>query len=120
MMDLTCSFLVVTSGKPAARSKRIWWPNTERVPTPVRSRFSTPSASTRSMRSRYWRIGDPATRQFSLHQMSSPRSARKIAVARSLWNVLDEPAEAENGGNGKYPKRVHPDPVGHERGDDGN
>ena len=28
MIDLRCSFLVVTSGKPAARSKRIWWPNT--------------------------------------------------------------------------------------------
>ena len=26
MMDLRCTFLVVTSGKPLARSKRIWWP----------------------------------------------------------------------------------------------
>ena len=31
-MDLRCSFLVVTSGKPSLRSKRIWCPNTERVP----------------------------------------------------------------------------------------
>ena len=29
MIDFRCSFLVVTSGKPSARSKRIWWPNTE-------------------------------------------------------------------------------------------
>jgi squalene cyclase len=42
MIERRCSFLVVTSGKPALRSKRIWWPNTERVPVPVRSVFSTP------------------------------------------------------------------------------
>ena len=29
--------MVVTSGKPSARSKRIWWPKTLRVPVPVRS-----------------------------------------------------------------------------------
>ena len=29
--DLRCSFLVVSSGKPAPRSKRIWWPNSERA-----------------------------------------------------------------------------------------
>src|SRR5208282_559677 len=57
MMDFTCSFLVVSSGNPALRSKRIWWPKIERVPIPVRSRFSTPSLSTRSIKSRYWRIG---------------------------------------------------------------
>ena len=42
MIDLRCSFLVVTSGKPSSRSKRIWWPNTERVPVPVRSIVSAP------------------------------------------------------------------------------
>src|SRR4051794_15351886 len=46
-------FLVVTRGKPARRSKRIWWPKTERVPVPVRSPFSTPSSRTRWRRSRY-------------------------------------------------------------------
>ena len=33
------TFLVVTSGNPTARSKRIWCPNTLRVPVPVRSSF---------------------------------------------------------------------------------
>ena len=32
--------MVVSSGKPSARSKRIWWPKTERVPVPVRSVFA--------------------------------------------------------------------------------
>src|SRR3954469_5468395 len=47
------TFLVVTSGNPSARSKRIWWPKTESVPVPVRSDFSTPSSRTRDRRSRY-------------------------------------------------------------------
>ena len=37
MIERRCSFLVVTSGKPAERSKRIWCPNTLSVPVPVRS-----------------------------------------------------------------------------------
>ena len=41
-IERVCTFLVVTSGKPSVRSKRIWWPNTLRVPVPVRSDFSTP------------------------------------------------------------------------------
>ena len=40
MMDLTCSFFVVSSGKPWRRSKRIWWPKTDNVPVPVRSSFA--------------------------------------------------------------------------------
>ena len=36
MMDLRCSFLVVTSGKPSSSAKRIWWPKTLSVPVPVR------------------------------------------------------------------------------------
>src|SRR5262249_14646396 len=55
-IDLRCSFLVVVSGKPSARSKRIWWPNTDSVPVPVRSRFSAPSARIRSISSWYWRM----------------------------------------------------------------
>ena len=42
MIDRRCTFLVVTSGKPSVRSNRIWWPNTLRVPVPVRSALSTP------------------------------------------------------------------------------
>ncbi len=53
-----CSFLVVTSGNPSLKSKRIWWPNTDRVPVPVRSVFSTPCSNTWRMKSSYWlRIG---------------------------------------------------------------
>ncbi len=58
MIDLVCTFLVVTSGNPAARSKRIWWPNTERVPVPVRSALRWPWSRTCRMKSRYWRIGN--------------------------------------------------------------
>src|SRR6266478_6264442 len=57
-MDLTCSFLVVTRGNPCSRSKRIWWPKTESVPVPVRSRFSRPCLSTCSISSWYWRINE--------------------------------------------------------------
>ena len=57
MIDLRCSFLVVTSGKPCDRSNRIWWPNTESVPVPVRSAFFTPSSRMRWSRSWYWRMG---------------------------------------------------------------
>ena len=56
MIDFRCSFLVVTSGKPPARSKRIWWPNTDSVPVPVRSLLRTPWSSTWRIRSRYWRM----------------------------------------------------------------
>ena len=50
--DRVWTFFVVTSGKPSARSKRIWWPNTQRVPVPVRSPFSAPSSRIRWRRSR--------------------------------------------------------------------
>jgi hypothetical protein len=40
--------------EPSVRSKRIWWPKTERVPVPVRSDLSTPWSLTWSRRSRYW------------------------------------------------------------------
>ncbi len=45
--------LVVISGKPALRSKRIWWPNTDRVPVPVRSDFGVPCSMTWRSRSSY-------------------------------------------------------------------
>src|SRR5689334_6581090 len=51
--DRVWIFFVVTSGKPAARSKRIWCPKTDRVPVPVRSPFSRPSSRIRRTRSRY-------------------------------------------------------------------
>ena len=56
-IDRVCTFLVVTSGNPSARSKRIWWPKTLRVPVPVRSDFSTPSSRIRRRRSRYACMG---------------------------------------------------------------
>ena len=51
-----CSRLVVTAGKPSARSNRIWWPNTLSVPVPVRSLLVVPSSRTRVRRSRYCRM----------------------------------------------------------------
>ena len=52
-IERRCSFLVVTSGKPSRRSKRICQPNTLRVPVPVRSAFSAPCSRTWRSRSRY-------------------------------------------------------------------
>ena len=43
MIERKCSFLVVSSGKPSARSKRICAPNQDSVPVPVRSCCSTPA-----------------------------------------------------------------------------
>src|SRR5712692_8623768 len=57
MMDLRWTFLVVRSGKPPARSKRICQPNVDSVPVPVRSDFLAPRSSTWRMRSRYCFIG---------------------------------------------------------------
>ena len=54
MMERRCTFLVVTSGKPSDRSKRIWWPNTLFVPVPVRSPLVTPWSRTWRMKSSYW------------------------------------------------------------------
>src|SRR5574341_1276373 len=56
MMDLRCTFLVVSSGNPALRSKRSCAPKTESVPVPVRSFLRAPCSSTWRIRSRYWRI----------------------------------------------------------------
>src|SRR4051812_38639176 len=53
MMDLRWTFLVVSSGKPAARSNRICQPNTDSVPVPVRSLLRCPCSSTCRIRSRY-------------------------------------------------------------------
>ena len=54
MMDFRCTFLVVTSGKPSFRLILIWWPNTLRVPVPVRSVLGVPCAYTWRMKSSYW------------------------------------------------------------------
>src|SRR4051812_11866199 len=53
MMDLRWTFFVVTSGKPAPRSKRICQPKVDSVPVPVRSLFLCPCSSTWRIRSRY-------------------------------------------------------------------
>ena len=51
LLWMILGFLVVTSGKPCPRSKRIWWPKTDFVPVPVRSALVTPSARMRRRRS---------------------------------------------------------------------
>ena len=56
-IDFRCSFLVVSSGNPWARSNRICRPNVPSVPVPVRSSRLTPAASRSANRSRYWRSG---------------------------------------------------------------
>src|SRR5690606_1165656 len=70
-IERRCSFLVVTSGKPSRRSKRICQPNTLRVPVPVRSPFSVPCSSTWPSSSRYCRIS--ALRRRRLQGRGAPR-----------------------------------------------
>src|SRR2546430_6796960 len=53
--DRNARRFVVTAGKPSARSKRIVSPKIARVPTPVRSARSSPSASAFLKIARYWR-----------------------------------------------------------------
>src|ERR1043166_4519271 len=86
MMDLACSFLVVTSGNPWVRSNRIWWPNTESVPVPVRSCFSTPRLRTSSIRSRYCRIAS-----------QEPVSELDGGCADRFWPIRQEPIEIRTG-----------------------
>jgi leucyl aminopeptidase len=57
MIERVCSFLVVSSGKPSARSKRICQPKTDSVPVPVRSVLGWPCSSTWRIRSRYGCMG---------------------------------------------------------------
>ena len=76
IIDLRCSFFVVRSGKPLARSKRIWLPNTLFVPVPVRSVLVAPSVRMRFRRLRYccivvillleWYDGEPCHLLFAL------------------------------------------------------
>src|ERR1051326_143701 len=123
MIDLTCSFLVVTSGNPWFRSNRIWWPNTESVPVPVRSCFSTPRPRIRSIRSRYCRIA--STRRPRIGAFA-PRDYPRRSAERSFFVNLPciygggrrEPAMAINGrrnkpfGPGGSTRRLHPSPGG--------
>src|SRR6266576_7340847 len=58
MIDLMCSFFVVSSGNPgpsSLRSNRVCAPNTDNVPVPVRSLRGRPSSSTSRSRSWYCR-----------------------------------------------------------------
>src|SRR5690606_36828732 len=60
------------------------------VPMPMRSRFSTPSASTRSIRSRYWRMatlasgaGDSAASLAGVARAAKPAAHRNPCFARN-------------------------------------
>src|SRR5690606_9747414 len=105
-IERRCSFFVVTSGKPSARSKRICQPKTERVPTPVRSAFSTPRSRTWRIRSRYCLIArsvlgrDVAAsaqrRDLLLARYGGGTALRRLATGEGLatreglaaWNLL--------------------------------
>src|SRR5580698_11599966 len=108
MIDLTCSFLVVTSGKPSLRSNRIWWPKIDSVPVPVRSCFSAPSASTRSINSRYWRIA--GSRRVGQTTLLSNEQPTKTVQERRAGPVdrLNEANCTQHRGGGKNPDRIDP------------
>src|SRR5436190_9252691 len=56
MIDLRCSFFVVSSGNLSLKSKRACAPKTESVPVPVRSSRRAPWSRTSRRRSWYWRM----------------------------------------------------------------
>lgn len=87
MIDFRWSFFVVSSGKPSARLKRIWYPNTLFVPVPVRSPFIVPCSFTWRSRSRYCFIVSFVF-IFLLHKLLSPGWLDKhIRICRSprIW-----------------------------------
>ena len=89
-IDFRCSFLVVTSGKPCARSKRICQPNTLRVPVPVRSAFSVPCSSTWRSRSRYWRIRRPSFCGACCAAIAAGRQQRRRAARQPQQHDADD------------------------------
>src|SRR4051812_2330139 len=76
--ERVCTFLVVTSGKPAVRSKGIWCPNTLRVPVPVRSLLAAPSSRMRWRRSRYCRTDVSLVAQEGLARHGPGRVAAAV------------------------------------------
>ena len=90
-IDFRCSFLVVTSGKPSARSKRICRPNTLRVPVPVRSAFSVPCSSTWRRRSRYWRI-----RRLRAAAVAAARQRRRAARQPKQHDADDDQRQRQD------------------------
>src|SRR5688572_23183623 len=85
MIDFKCTFLVVTSGKPSLRSKRIWWPNTLLVPVPVRSALNTPWVSTWRMKSSYWeRMGRVVMSMLGFGAQHPPRIEDVLRIQRAL------------------------------------
>src|SRR5687767_1632362 len=85
MTDFRWIFFVVTNGKPSASENRIWWPNTLRVPVPVRSPFSTPSSRIRCIRSRYSRMSAEYQR----------KTARSVCETRSMKSREYETSPSE-------------------------
>ena len=78
-IDGRCTFFVVSSGNPSARSNRIWWPNTLSVPVPVRSSLRTPVSRIRRTRS-WYACTDAASRRpwrdtGSIHRGTSASSS---------------------------------------------
>ena len=78
MMLFRCTFLVVTSGKPSARSNRIWGPNTDTVPVPVRSVFTVPVSRMWRSRAWYWRMRNWAkSRNWRLQGYLNAKNTRR-------------------------------------------
>ena len=100
-----CTFLVVTSGKPAARSKRIWWPKTLRVPVPVRSPFSTPSSR---MRVEEVEVGLHAAETTAA---AGPRSLRRVDLAADRRRRVPADPDARPPRGRRAPARGRPSAV---------
>src|SRR6188472_1220594 len=115
--DRVWTFLVVTSGKPSPRSKRIWCPNTDSVPVPVRSPLSAPSSRIRWRRSRYARM---AANLLAETDRPGDRRTRVTTHPDRVTLAVDEdpPTPAESGalrGDVRRGQPVAGQPLGHPR-----
>src|SRR5712692_726612 len=105
MMDLRWTFLVVRSGKPPARSKRICQPNVDSVPVPVRSDFPCPRSSTWRMRSRYCFIVVAAAGRWRNHSLLFRRGGRAPGARRDRTPGPDHRRGEPAVGDGDSPLR---------------
>src|SRR5262249_37147600 len=78
--DLKWIFLVVTSGKPPERSKRIWYPKTLVVPVPVRSLFGIPWSRTCRTNSSYCAIRPKIAARPAGTRDASGREGRRVGA----------------------------------------
>mmetsp|Transcript_33760 Transcript_33760/g.84728 ORF Transcript_33760/g.84728 Transcript_33760/m.84728 type:complete len:202 (-) Transcript_33760:199-804(-) len=102
--------LVVRSGKECARLNRMTTPNTDTVPTPVRSPRVTPLSRMCLMRSRYWCSACTPACAATLAGGGTAGVYFKMSYSRSFsvfFPVRDEHCENRDGTSGKNTSHLY-------------